>query len=358
MQRDPWIFDYRSHCDEDSGSDSDSSFHGSKSNICDESRLRSELDISTRPDAAVFKPNPFSIAKMNAFTRSSRPVVAEPPQVAENFKNSGTIDAFFGKSVRKKPTTYQKPSTTGGCNFSANSQVISTTSRDAEKQPSKPPKSTMARYPNPCDRYKLNVIETLPTRGNQVDTDLACHNWDSQRVSSSSGMLHTPIRVCIEEESSLAISSPLSKTPGSIDPKAGYVPSPITCSSHRVVVPSVRQGKENRSAVPREGSYPLVSTRDKQKSGLKSSIPLAPIAHSRHTPMKRLVNCSKIDSMAHISTSTIKGSTKCYKGRSDEDESWSTLPPRKKFKPRFPLLLLMLIFDLRPVSCTEASNLC
>jgi hypothetical protein len=230
---------------------------------------------------------------------------------------------------------------------------------DMEKRPSKPPESTKARHPNPCDRPKLNVVETLSTRGNQVDTDIACHNWDSQRVSSSSGMPHTPIRVCIEEESSLAISSPLSKeTPGSIDLKAGYVPLPITSSSHQVSVHSICHGKENHSAVPREGSYPLVSTRDKPKSGVTSSISHAPIARSRHTPMKRLVNCSKIDSMAHMSTSTIRGSAKCYEGRSDEDESWLTLPPRRKFKPRFPLLLLMLIFDLRPVSCMKASNLC
>jgi hypothetical protein len=54
------------------------------------------------PDAAVFKPNPFSITKVNAFTQLSCPDVAKLPQVAERLKNTGTINAFSWEVCSQK----------------------------------------------------------------------------------------------------------------------------------------------------------------------------------------------------------------------------------------------------------------
>jgi hypothetical protein len=373
MQNDPWVFNYRSHfydySDSDADSDSDYSFRTPKSKISDECRLRSELDISTRPDAAVFKSNPFSIAKTNAFTRSSRPIVAAPTQVAEKPKNTGTIHAFVGKTVRKEPAACKVPFNPGGCNLVASSQSTSTTRRNTEQQPSNLVESCMNRSSNSSNRFKLNVVETSSNRPHQVDANLTRPDPDIQPVSSSKNMPHIPVPAYAQGEPLVPVYA-----------KTVLFPSQDSCSNHQVTAHGIRAGKSNQPVVLLEDPYPPASPRDEQKSqlpiissknrkersggksnhasGITSAISPITITRTRYAPTKRLVNSSEVDSMAHMSTSTVRKELNCYEAKLDEDESWSTLPPRKKFKPRFPPLILMLIFDLRSVSCMEACNLC
>lgn len=371
MKNDSWLVNYRSYCPDDSDSDSDSnhSSDGSKRNISAESRLMSELDISTRPDAAVFKPNPFSIAKMNAFTRSSRPVVAKPTQPAEKPKNTATIDTFFKKTkqnsgpqhdrnISKKPVTSKKPLSTGHRARQASSPGhISTSNRDMEKQPPKAVNLSVALCSDSTDRSQSNAPGTLSKRRLQAGASVARRSPGSRCASSSGSVTHIPIQVGRQQESSILVVTPLSKQRSDLD----HPPLP------RVVMHTPRRGKENQIAVQYQGSRPPVLARGKRESPLpvksstndrksnsvifKPNSEVAPasapqaMSRSHHAPMKRLVKPAKVDSVAHITTPTIRNSPKCYEAKPDEDESWSTLPPRKKFKPRFSPLLLTFIFD-------------
>ncbi|KAK0467200.1 uncharacterized protein EV420DRAFT_1636228 [Desarmillaria tabescens] len=107
-----WAFNLRTskvrHTDrdlDDSGSDSDSS---SDSGV-DESRMLDDLDISTRKETVVYKPNPFSIAKINAAARStnrpssknepSRPI---KPMNARRKTNGSIVDGLKKQSEKAK----------------------------------------------------------------------------------------------------------------------------------------------------------------------------------------------------------------------------------------------------------------
>ncbi len=96
---------------DDSGFDSDPS---SDSDV-DESHMLDDLDISTRDETVVYKPNPFSIAKINAAARStnrppstngpSRPI--KPTKAGK--KPGGSIVDGLRKQSEKAKSRFQRP---------------------------------------------------------------------------------------------------------------------------------------------------------------------------------------------------------------------------------------------------------
>ncbi|KAJ6621163.1 hypothetical protein B0H10DRAFT_1019379 [Mycena sp. CBHHK59/15] len=74
------------------------------------------MDLSSREDAVVYKPNPFSIAKINAASRATHaaaPVVVSRPSRPVTRKPKGPIVDSFKKMEEKKLNTFgtQLPST-------------------------------------------------------------------------------------------------------------------------------------------------------------------------------------------------------------------------------------------------------
>ncbi|KAK0501465.1 hypothetical protein EDD18DRAFT_1328426 [Armillaria luteobubalina] len=103
----------RADCDlDDSGSDSDPS---SDSGV-DESRILDDLDISTRDETVVYKPNPFSIAKINAAARGTNrpPSTKEPPRPIKpskaGRKTTGSIVEGLRKQSEKAKSNSQRAS--------------------------------------------------------------------------------------------------------------------------------------------------------------------------------------------------------------------------------------------------------
>ncbi|SJL03954.1 uncharacterized protein ARMOST_07311 [Armillaria ostoyae] len=96
---------------DDSGSDSEPS---SDSDV-DESHMLDDLDISTRDETVVYKPNPFSIAKINAAARSTNrpPSTNEPSRPIKptkaGKKTSGSIVDGLRKQSEKAKSKFQPP---------------------------------------------------------------------------------------------------------------------------------------------------------------------------------------------------------------------------------------------------------
>ncbi|KAG1731048.1 uncharacterized protein EDB91DRAFT_1306757 [Suillus paluster] len=110
----PWSFNHRTRARIafDSESDSESEAEtSSKANIpSDDSKLIQELDISSRHETVEYKPNPWSIARINA---ASRPPNQEPraQEVSEDTRRKQhqrapkgrIVDAFRVQAERKPP---------------------------------------------------------------------------------------------------------------------------------------------------------------------------------------------------------------------------------------------------------------
>ncbi|KAG1727521.1 hypothetical protein EDB19DRAFT_1750172 [Suillus lakei] len=113
-KQDPWSFNHRTraHNAFDSESDSESEAEtNSKTNLpSDDTRLIQELDISSRHETVEYKPNPWSIARINA---ASRAPTKEPPghAISEDTRQKPQpraprgriVDAFKVQAERKPP---------------------------------------------------------------------------------------------------------------------------------------------------------------------------------------------------------------------------------------------------------------
>ncbi|KAG1843293.1 hypothetical protein DFJ58DRAFT_706957 [Suillus subalutaceus] len=110
----PWSFNHRTRARDafDSDSDPESEVEtNSKVNLSsDDTRLIQELDISSRHETVEYKPNPWSIARINA---ASRPPNKEPPgqAISEDIRRKSQpqapqgriVDAFKIQAERKPP---------------------------------------------------------------------------------------------------------------------------------------------------------------------------------------------------------------------------------------------------------------
>ncbi|KAG2039333.1 hypothetical protein BDR03DRAFT_1090759 [Suillus americanus] len=113
-KQNPWLFNHRTRAYDAFNSESDSEFEGetnSKVNLpSDDTRLIQELDISSRHETVEYKPNPWSIARINA---ASRPPNKEPPDqaISEDIRRKSQpqaprgriVDAFKIQADRKPP---------------------------------------------------------------------------------------------------------------------------------------------------------------------------------------------------------------------------------------------------------------
>ncbi|KAG7443569.1 uncharacterized protein BT62DRAFT_934810 [Guyanagaster necrorhizus] len=133
-----WAFNLRTsklrHADcnlVDSGSDSDLS---SDSDM-DESRMLDDLDISTREETVVYKPNPFSIAKINAAVRSTnRPPSTNKPSRPIKPSRAGKKTSIVDELRRRSKNTrsmFQKSSLQANSTPSA----VPPSSKDSQHQP-------------------------------------------------------------------------------------------------------------------------------------------------------------------------------------------------------------------------------
>ncbi|KAK7064067.1 hypothetical protein R3P38DRAFT_3339462, partial [Favolaschia claudopus] len=148
-----WSFNLRSiQANHDSDSDSDDENNAPNNSISEETRLLQDLDISTREESVVYKPNPFSIARINAAARGNQP---PKNSVAKHFNKpndkplAGAIVDSFKKAEQKKrsshPTSTKKPL--------APSAVTHTTPPLTSKAPTDHSKSVAARAaPRPNSR--------------------------------------------------------------------------------------------------------------------------------------------------------------------------------------------------------------
>lgn len=113
---DIWSFSLRStKTNHDSDSDSDSNNDDPTNSVSEETRLLQEMDISHREETVIYKPNPFSIAKINAAAR--RPVAPgpdrRPAKPASKKKPTGRIVDSFKKAEKKSlnPKAQEKSKT-------------------------------------------------------------------------------------------------------------------------------------------------------------------------------------------------------------------------------------------------------
>lgn len=113
-----WTYDFRSsHPSFDSDSDSDShpeaSLSSTTEHLTDDAKLLQELDLTSRQDTAQYKPNPWSIAKVNAASRPSKPMKTTTGRKDEKVdagagggkkkELKGTIVDFLRKQTSDKP---------------------------------------------------------------------------------------------------------------------------------------------------------------------------------------------------------------------------------------------------------------
>ncbi|KAG6825676.1 hypothetical protein H0H92_002865 [Tricholoma furcatifolium] len=113
-----WSFSCRSApCNPYSDSDdsdlvSDAAISGLATNISEETRLMNDLDLSTREETVQYRPNPFSIAKINAASRSiasnMNSTKSQAQVTANNYRTSNPPDAARKRHNGKNRNAHAK----------------------------------------------------------------------------------------------------------------------------------------------------------------------------------------------------------------------------------------------------------
>jgi hypothetical protein len=110
QQDDGWSFDFRTplhYADSDDSDQEDGPSAPALATVSSEAKLLKDMDLSTREETVAYKPNPFSIAKINAAYRSKAPSKqAKPTHNAPNAVRStlkpGQKTLAEGFEVQKK----------------------------------------------------------------------------------------------------------------------------------------------------------------------------------------------------------------------------------------------------------------
>lgn len=109
LRHNTYLFDSDDDSDDDSPPDRDSGLGSSDDSgqcapISEDAKLIKDLDLSSRHDEAVFKPNPWSIAKVNAAVRPRRPLSNNQatPHTSAKPPNGPLAEAFKKQSNRPK----------------------------------------------------------------------------------------------------------------------------------------------------------------------------------------------------------------------------------------------------------------
>lgn len=108
---DDWSFNLRT-CGLASDDDPDSDNDLPPDQLSNDTEFLRQIDLSSRQDHAEYKPNPWSIAKVNAASRPKAPVVIKPAGLPANAKTKpkgAIVDAFKKQAEKPKPKFTRQP---------------------------------------------------------------------------------------------------------------------------------------------------------------------------------------------------------------------------------------------------------
>jgi len=358
LDKDPWVFSYRTSDYEGHDSDSDHNAHEQFT----ESQLWSELDISSRKDTAVYKPNPFSIAKLNAIARSSahralRAVPVSSKSLVTSENNTGTIKEFF--RARQKAVRHPKHNSITPVSAISKTYPGNNATAPIVRQPICPPAAVSSPQENSCP----------DTQNHTPSTDLIFN--DRTHILTKSEF---PIQS--SASSTHALSSPIIlELPGSVSKSCHSLPVSIYATQEETI-------KSQRSA-RRPSTFNSSDLFLEQEHLIKAEQPIMPVAKppspkivlkapasqmscSRPAVSTQILPTNHQNHNGHESSagaifprnalrstqSLLKQpsgarskATRCYDFGKNVDETWSTLPPPKKsFKPRFLLAFYLDTF--------------
>ena len=364
LDKDPWVFSYRADTSEDNDSNSDCSAHEQSA----ESRLWLELDISSRKDTAVYKPNPFSIAKLNAIARSSAASTSRVPPVSLNPpptpQKSSTIKDFF--RARQKTVQHPKhssipPASMGSEIYPGNSATV-----PIMLQPISPPAAMSPPQEHSCsDAHNYTSSACIIDDHAHI---LTKYEFSDQSPTSSTHVLSPPI----VQKYPGSVSKPVYPLPVSIyatqketiksQPSArkpsalGNPDSPLQLGSliqrEKPIVPIVKltSRKENVSELPVSPVPQMLCSRSAVSTQVFSPKHPSHKVNNHQSRAQGSAGASLPQNALQSTQSLLKGSSgvqskapRCYDFGRNADGTWSTLPPpKKRFKPRF---LLAFYFD-------------
>ncbi|KAI0827019.1 hypothetical protein BC628DRAFT_1319052 [Trametes gibbosa] len=115
---------YPSDDDSEADGKTEASSSNKPSNVSEEARLLGELDLASRTDAATFKPNPWSIAKVNAATRPPKPSRTAPkkPALTMKSKKATVLDLLRNQTEKTRISTRAPHNTAPNIVYSPRSQ--------------------------------------------------------------------------------------------------------------------------------------------------------------------------------------------------------------------------------------------
>lgn len=201
---DEWSFNLRScvlGADEDCDSDDDLS----PNQLSTDTEFLREIDLSSRQDHAQYKPNPWSIAKVNAASRSKLPTPIRPAILTANTvtKPKGAIVEAFRKQAEKpKPKSTQQfapvklpPARVEVEPRSLASRNGAGCQQNASQTPSSSRLVTLTHTPISMDRVTPRSLRMTPTRAvvnhNSKDAHIATDTSFAQRNPAPSLGSHT-----------------------------------------------------------------------------------------------------------------------------------------------------------------------
>lgn len=381
-QTNEWMFNYRSVALEESDSDGETT----EPKMSAESQFCFELDLSSRTDTAVYKPNPFSIAKINA---TSRPRSTAPPEAAVGDstlppKKSGPLERCFNKSRQRARQ--------GGASCVPKEDISTRLAQPLELPPTKatPSSRTMSSDPVPSSKPFDPVVRHAVAQGPRLqapgllsdahiptkypDINITDHNL--RLVTSAAPALPNERVRRLEVVPSIAPSSSR-YSPKTHESALPFATQLAQCPNPLRDAPTIDDVQP--STKPRlvgQERHILLATRYMELGSTPqntwSSISVAPRTRSLHPDHSMGVSACSSKKLVDIEnaksgsvtprppirreflsrqkdtkyTSVSLGPSEahqrlylskppqCYDDKEDEDETWSTLP-RKKFKPRF-----------------------
>jgi len=347
LDKDPWVFSYRTADPEGHDSDSDHNAHEQ----CTESQLWFELDISSRKETAVYKPNPFSIAKLNAIARSSAHcALREAPVSSKTIpENTGTVKEFF--KARQKAVRYPKhnsipPAPGVSKTYIGNNDVV--------HQPLCPP----AAISPPQKNSRPDAQNHTPSANeNDHAHILTKSEFPCQSLASSTHVLSSPIIL----EHSGSISKPCHSLPVSINATQEETMNSRRSAQRPSILNSSNLLSEQKHLIKAE--QPIMPIAKPTSRKIASKTPVSQMLCSRPAVSARILpsnhpnnNGRKLragaqnalrstQSLLKESSGARSKAAQCYDFGQDVDETWSTLPPRKKrFKQRFLLAFCLDTF--------------
>ncbi|KAJ3563661.1 hypothetical protein NP233_g8798 [Leucocoprinus birnbaumii] len=335
----------------------------------EENRLWFELDIASRRDTAVYKPNPFSIAKINAIARASAVPPAPPappmPKQSSPRNGPGTLDHFF-KAHRNFIREKRGKSIPAVVNDSNATSIKGPVANVAERRHKAPdsgasidrpmpflftPASLSAHKPHspvtnhahistkPDDAgvnldLSLGAQSTQPHIPECIPSDLPSHPVSNQRDGKGAREVHLPSPV--KPASWAATNFPKPKTKVKTEAPTTVLPTPQSLSIRTQTSPQPRAFSTS-SHLLRQVCTTSLSGRNCRASDER-------VLEPRPGNTLHMHKAPKIAKVSHGDSLTARPKeSHCYDFGQNDDESWSTLPlPKKKFKPRF-----LLVFSMR-----------